>query len=512
MNYSSRSLIQSVLWNFFGNGWLLVLAFFATPFIVHRLGVDLYGILTLVGITVGYFAFLELGLGYAMVKYISQYLAQGDEDNIRKTFWSCILVYFSIGSFGTILIILSAPILVDKLFNIPQDSKEMAFFALRLGAIGFLLSMLSGASSGVLRALGRFDFLNRIGIILGTLQTGLTVLLLVIGFSLKEIILTNLIIQATGFFIYLVFAKKFLPYLRGPCWDTGTFLNLFRFGGFVTISSVTGPILINIEKVFLTALHPIAALTYYSVPYSITTRFSIIPSSLSAVLFPAFSFLNSSEDKRAIKELHYRGTLYILLLLGFPVLFFALFSRLFLTEWMGADFAIQSTDIMIILSFAILINALASPSFVAIQGLGKPAQPAMYHVIETIIHIPVSYLLIRYLGGVGAAWAWFIRVSIDTILLQRASCRNLGISLMGWYRSIAVHGSLPILTCGLLLFCLKKCNLSLLHPAIILGIITTIIVYFFIVWKWGLDATDRKEIKGFLANLNARLIFTKIAG
>jgi O-antigen/teichoic acid export membrane protein len=415
-----------------------------------------------------------------------------------------LLVYFFIGSFGTILIVLSAPILIEKLFNIPQESKAIALFGLRLGGIGFLLSMLSGATSGVLRALGRFDFLNRIGIILGTLQTGLTVLLLVIGFSLKEIIFANLLIQTTGFFIYAVCAKKFLPYLGAPCWDTATFLNLLRFGGFVTISGITGPILSNIEKIFLTALRPIAALTYYSVPYSITTRLSIIPSSLSAVLFPAFSFLNGSKDKRAIKELHYRGTLYILLLLGFPVLFFALFSRLFLIAWMGPDFAMQSTGIMIILSFAILINALASPSFVAIQGLGRPAQPALFHVIETIIHIPVSYLLIRHLGGVGAAWAWFIRVSIDTILLQRASCSTLGVSLMGWYRSIVIRGGLPILVCVFLLFGLKKCNLSLLHPAIILGFIATIVVYFSLVWKLGLDDIDRDKMREFVAEFAER--------
>jgi len=49
---------------------------------------------------------------------------------------------------------------------------------------------------------------------------------------------------------------------------------------------------------------------------------------------------------------------------------------------------------------------------------------------------------------------------------------------------------------------IKEFYLSLSHSLSILGFITTIIVYFFIVWKWGLDATDRKEIKGFLANLN----------
>jgi Na+-driven multidrug efflux pump len=151
-----------------------------------------------------------------------------------------------------------------------------------------------------------------------------------------------------------------------------------------------------------------------------------------------------------------------------------------------------------------MINALASPSFVAIQGLGKPSQPALFHVIETIIHIPVSYLLIRHLGGVGAAWAWFIRVAIDTILLQRASCSTLGISLMSWYRSIVIHGLLPIMTCGLFLFGLKEFNLSLFHPLSILGFITTIIVYFFLVWKRGLDTVGRDAIKGFLANFNNR--------
>jgi len=501
MTYNSRSLIQSVLWNFFGNGWLLALAFFATPFIVHRLGVDFYGILTLVGITVGYFAFLELGLGNAMVKYISQYVAQKEEGKIRKTFWSCMLVYFFMGLFGAIIIILSAPILVEKLFNIPQDSKEIALFCLRFGAIGFLLSMLSVATSGVLRAIGRFDFLNRIGIILGTFQTGLIVLLLVIGFSLKEVILANLFVQTVGIFIYSFFARKLLPYLKGPCWDTATFINLLRFGGFVTISSITGPILINIEKIFLTALRSVAMLTYYSVPYSLTTRLSIIPSSLSSVLFPAFSHFQGIGNERAIKELHYRGTLYILFLLGFPVIFFVIFGKSFLALWMGADFAIQSAEILRILAVACLVNALPSPSYVALQGLGKPYYPALFHLIETIIHVPVSYLLIRHFGGVGAAWAWFIRVAIDTILLQKASCSTLGISLIGWYRSIAIRGILPLMMCGLFLLGIKECNLSLFHPLSILGFVTTIIVYFFFVWKWGLDAVDRNEIKGFLANL-----------
>jgi hypothetical protein len=46
-----------------------------------------------------------------------------------------------------------------------------------------------------------------------------------------------------------------------PAWDTEILVHLLKFGGFVTISAVVGPILTNIEKIFLTSLRSISALT-----------------------------------------------------------------------------------------------------------------------------------------------------------------------------------------------------------------------------------------------------------
>jgi len=486
-----KKIVGNIIWNFFGQGWLLILAFIATPFIVHGLEVYLYGIYILISVVIDYFAFLQFGMGAASVKYIAQYLAQGDEDKIRMIFWTGAVSHFFMGLLGMIILIVFAPLFVDWFFHVPSDLRETALFALRVGSIGFLISMLSGMTSGVIRALGRFDLLNIMGIIFGTLQIAATVLLLILGFSLKEIIIANVAVQSAGLYCYWVYAKRLLPFLSKPVWDTNMLLHLFKFGGFVTISGIVGPILTNIEKIFLTALRSVSALTYYAVPFSLINRLSVIPSSFSSVLFPTFSFLQESDQEQINRDLHYRSTLYLFLIYIVPLVFFIFFGRPFLAWWMGIDFAEKSTMILIILGFAGLINAVAYPSITCLQAMGKPQLPATFHVIEIFLYIPAGYFLIKTYGGIGAAFAWFLRVLVDTILLQWASCRLLRVSLFRWGGQIMYRGALPIFIISVLFLVLRSFELSLLHPVNIGGILLIFIIYSCVLWKWVLDADTR---------------------
>jgi O-antigen/teichoic acid export membrane protein len=499
MQQLKDTLVKNVLWNFFGQGWLLVVTFFSVPYIVGQLGASSYGILALVGVIAGYLSFLQLGMGSAMVKYIAQYLSEDNTVAARETFWSCLFVYIFMGSLGTLAIFFSAHVLVERAFHIPDEYRAITLFAIQVGALSFLLAMVSGALSGVLKAVGRFDVLNRVLVVLGTCQTGFSVLLLYYGFSLKEIILLDLFMKVAGICTYGFLAARFLPFLGPPCWDTVNFIRLLKFGGFVTISGIVDPILMNIEKVFLSAAYPVTMLTYYTIPFSLMTRLSIIPASLSSVLFPTFSHYQGVKDAKTIQDLHYRGTLYIFLLLGFPVFFIIIFSRPFLAVWLDAEFAIRSTEILSILALAGLINALAHPSYVALQGLGRPSLPATFHVFETIVHVPACYFLISYYGGIGAALAWLLRVSIDTVLMQCASCHVLQINPLLWYRSLIRRGSMPIFACGFLLLSIRWSHTSFLHPITMALVLAGFALYGYLIWSWSLDAAARQR-------------FTRLAG
>jgi len=483
----------NILWNFIGQGWLVILALVATPFIVHRLGTGLYGIYVLVGVVIDYFAFLQLGMGSAAVKYISQYLARGEYENVRVTFWTGLVSHFFMGLLGMTVIIFFSNIFIDDIFNIPPLQKETALFALRVGSAGFLLSLLTGMTAGVIRSIGRFDILNVMGILLGTVQVGSTVCVLFVGLSLKEIIVANLAVQLAGLCGYWTYSVKCIPYLKSRAWNREILIKLLKFGGFITVSGFVGPILTNIEKIYLTVLRSVSTLTYYAVPFSLINRLSVIPSSFSSVLFPLFSYYQESSEPGFNKEIHFRSILYLSLIYAVPFLFILFFGRSFLSWWVGGDFAENSTTILMILGFAGLVNAAAYPSITALQGMGKPQWPAAFHVLETVLYIPAGYFLIRGYGGVGAAAVWLLRVIMDTLLLHGAVCRFFGEGIFSWYGKLLRSGLPPVLFMAVLFWALRNQNMGFLHPLNITGMAAILAAYGYVLWRWVLDSSIRNR-------------------
>lgn len=493
-----KKISVNVLWNFIGQGWLLVLALFATPIIVHRLEVVLYGIYVLVAVVVDYFAFLQLGMGTAAVKYIAEFLSGNEKERIRAIFWSGMFAHLFMGLVGTILLFFLAGPVVDHFLNVPPSLRETAVFAIRVGSLGFLVSMLSGMASSVIRARARFDLLNLTGIILGSLQIAAAVVLLLLGYSLKAVIAANVTVQAVGFVSYWVIARRLLPCIAEVSWDRPSLVMLLKFGGFVTVSSIVGPVLTNIEKILLTTMRSVSSLTYYAVPFSLLNRLSVIPSSFSSVLFPAFSYLQRSEGNKLNRALHDRSTLYLFLIYGAPLAFFVFFGGSFLDAWVGRDFAEQSTGVLIVLCIAGMINALAYPSMAALQGMGRPQLPAFFHVAELLVYIPAAYFLIRDYGIQGAAYAWLFRVLLDTLLLHGAACRLFDISLARWYGRILYRGLAPIAALFCLLWVLKRFGLPLLSFFNMAGIVLIYAAYLYALWRWILDEDIKEIVYGWI--------------
>ena len=163
----SRKITRNILWNIVGQGWLVLLTFLATPFMIHRLGVELYGIYVLVGILVDYFSFMQFGIVDASVKYMTERLARGEPRRVQEIFWTAMLSQTAIGLAGALMILALSAFLVDHVFRVPEGLAQEARLAVAIGAASFPLSMVTGVTTGTLRAVGRFDLLNMTGIVWG---------------------------------------------------------------------------------------------------------------------------------------------------------------------------------------------------------------------------------------------------------------------------------------------------------------------------------------------------------
>jgi O-antigen/teichoic acid export membrane protein len=490
----SHKIIKNISWNFLGQGWFIVISLFSTPYIVHHMNVNYYGIYTLVSVIVGYFSFMQMGLTHASVKYIAQYLAADDHEKVAKAFWACVFAYLVLGTVAAVVIVTSSGFIIERFFKIALESRQTAIFAVRIGALGLLFSMLSGAIIGVIRSVGRFDILNRAGLVMGTLQILITIVLLHFGYSLRPIFVANFILQAGGILLYWRIVARLLPFITRPVWDRQSLIELVKFGGFVTVYTATDPILANSEKLFLTSLRSVSSLTYYWIPYALVSRLAVIPSAVLTVLFPIFSRMRKVNNDSVNRELHTRSILYMLYIYTFVFAIFIIFGKPFFAWWIGNDFAERSTTILIILTAGGFLSTMAQPSATLLMGLGKPQYLAIFNVIETVVYLPASYLLIRSYGGIGAASAWFGCMLVNTLLVNTAATRLLEQNTVSFYRDIA-FAIIPVgAFCGAAFWLLRRLTLPLLHPLNIGGILLIGATYTFIVWRWRLDGFAQKRL------------------
>ena len=133
-NLTKGSLLaKNTLLSLIGSGIPIIVAIFSIPILINALGADGFGILTIAWMVTGYFSLLDLGVGRALTKMVSEKLGQNDIERIPQLIWTALMLTVLMGIIGSILISMSAETLVNNFFKIPETfhmEVERSFYIL----------------------------------------------------------------------------------------------------------------------------------------------------------------------------------------------------------------------------------------------------------------------------------------------------------------------------------------------------------------------------------------------
>ena len=493
---SGHRLASNIFYQLGSQSLLLVLSFVFSPYVVHRLGVELYGLLILAGITTNYFAIVELGLGQASVKFLADAYARRDWTGLRLMLWTSVLTYFALSAVGALGLVALTPWLT-RLLRVPQASIILTEQVLYLCALGLAVSMMGSIFSSVPRALERFDIVSYLSVPAGVGQLVLNLLLLYFGYSIRALVVGGVVIQTLVLVANIGVACHLLYPLGRPVFDRAALRQLLGFGGLVSISQVVVPVLAHLEKFIIGRVLTLSAVAFYSVPYNLVWALTYIPGSVSGVMFPAFSRLTVEGDHGRRSYLLVRGTKYVLAAILPVAVVLSIFSHRFLAAWMGPEFALRSTEVLQVLAFAVVINSVSDPAYQALQAMGRPGIPAAFNVLEVCIHIPLCFVLIGRYGVLGGAIAWAVRVSLNSLLLTVAFTRVTGMSYGSFVSgallrpAVAAAALLPLVCAAAYWFP------DLNRVATILGMTAVGLIYWTGVFALALDREDRHHFRMF---------------
>src|SRR5246500_3785706 len=117
MSLQIRAL-KNVVSNWAGLAVNIAVGFFLSPFILHHLGDDAFGLWVLIFSLTGYYGLFDFGIRSSLIRYVSRSQAIGDREELTRIVSTSLFSYTCVGLALVIPTVL-VTFYIDRLFHIP---------------------------------------------------------------------------------------------------------------------------------------------------------------------------------------------------------------------------------------------------------------------------------------------------------------------------------------------------------------------------------------------------------
>ena len=402
-------LLRNSAWNFAGLALPALVALGTVPWLIHGLGLEGFGIVTLITSIVGYFGILDINLSAGAIKYLAEHQATGDQRRFAQTFWFGLLFHAALGLAGGLLLAGFAGIILDRFFTVSPVLRSDAQSALQLAALGFALSQMLGYLLAVPQALQRYDLSARGEAAFGILVNVASAVVACSGGGIAGVVLARVAVSAANV-LWLGWQLSRLQVQLGvplsPCMPTREVcVRLMRFSGYSYLSRLAAMLHQHADKLIIGALAGPVALAYYTVPVQLAGRILGLTYRLGSVIYPRVSELAATGRQAQLQSLYLDATR-LLTYLNFAVLaVIALAGAAFLERWVGPQFVVAGYPILLLVTLALLADSLTTLPSLVNDGLGHPQVSGRFALARGLAGVPLVGAG-TLLGGIeGAACA-----------------------------------------------------------------------------------------------------------
>ena len=463
----------------------LPLALIAIPVLLQGLGIEKFGILTIAWALIGYAGILDLGIGRAITKICAESLEEGIDQPLSDAVSTGVVGLALGGVIGAALLVLLAPLIATNALHVAIPLRQETIHAIAILGVCVPFVVSSSGLRGILEAFQRFDLVAYVRISSGILLILAPVLVLPWTNRLEIVMGVLTVVRILMWVAFLLAVRSTTPsLLRKINFSLPAAKSLLKFGGWVTVSNVVGPLIVYFDRFVIAAVLSVSAVTYYTTPFEAITKLWVVPSALVGVLFPAFS--SSFRTRPQICTALFRNGIAITFasMAILAVLVMSL-SKELLAIWLNADFAIKSGQVLCWLMLGVMFSSIAQVPFALIQAVGRPDMTAKLHCLELAPYVLLVLFFIDSMGIQGAALAWAIRAGVDLFLLSVIAGVTPSLDLRR-YSSIRICASASLGgVIGLVGFLAPSMGLKMV--CILLGGIVVILI----TWRYLMFSEDR---------------------
>jgi O-antigen/teichoic acid export membrane protein len=489
------SLARNSVLNFGTQVFSVVVAFASLPFIVHGLGDERFGLLTLLWLFVGYFSVIDFGAGQAALRFLSVAVAERDVTRVARTFRLTFLISACIGLISAVTAVAVSYTNVTSLLRLDETLRADVGSGLRLLAFGLPAQLLQVSLKSFPMAFNRYGLNAALQATSVLLQWVGGAIVATAGGGFMGVLTLTVVSRYLVAFGYIAVALSLAPeVIRGGRRISREELRPFlSYGGWAAVPQLLGPAFAFIERFVVGAILPLAWVTYFAIPSDTVGRFLIFPLSFVYAAFPVFSGGWTTEaGKERVKSVYARSVKLVMLGIVPLALVLGIFAGEILTVWLGPSIAEKSTVPLMILACGMVFNVLAQIPVTFLMAVGRPDLPAKLGLVQTPLYIGALVLLTGQWGIVGTAAAWAIRVTVETAVLVWLTDVVMGTRGSG-SRQWIVPAACATALSAVLFTVVRNSAASL--PVMCAGAVAVLCVYVGAVWWLAMDGDEHRLVE-----------------
>lgn len=378
---------------------------FYTPVMLELLGEAEHGLYSLANSAVGYLSLLSFGFGSTIIRYLSKYRAESNKDAVRRTFGFFLILYCALA----VLVMLGGWILAENaasIFERSLSAQELTKIKILLlvMALHTALTFPMSVITSVELAYERYVFRRVMDIISTIAGPAVNLIVLYMGYASVGMAVAGTVLQIlflipNAFHCFCILGIK-PTFERMP----GSLIReMVGFSVYVFLGSIVDTLFWATDKVILGMLVGTVAVSVYQIGSTFNNVVMQLSTSISGVLTPKITgMVVKDAPKEALTELFIRVGRIQFLVVGLIVTGFVVFGQPFIFLWAGEAYA-DAYWIAILTLFPLCIPLIQNTGLSIVVAQNKHKFRSIVYLMIAIVNVISTYLVVPYLGGIGAA-------------------------------------------------------------------------------------------------------------
>lgn len=472
-----------------------VIGLLLTPFIIRSLGDSEYGLYTLIGSFVAYLSLMDLGLNNTIIRFVSKFRAEKDQEGERNFLGTIFLIYIGI----SLMIVLLGFLFyfnLDKVFSKSLSVKEMlkAKIMFQILIFNMAIALPGGAFTAICNAYESFVWPRMISIIKYVSRAIIIVTILTLGGNAISLVIIDTVLSIIVISITFLFViKKLKVKFSFKVIDLQNFKTIFKYSIWIFLLAITSQFLWNAGQILLGIETDTKTVAYYAVGIMLGGYYGAFSGAISGVFLPRATQMSIGSSKEEILATMVRLGRISLFILFFILTGFVLFGQEFIALWVGDRYK-SSYIIAVIIMIAYTIPLILSFANSLIEAYNKVRFKVMIYLVFFSLGLLLGYHLIgeyKEVGmviGVSAGW---IAAQMVLIIFYH---KGLGLNMITFFNRTLYRIFIPVSLLFMAAWLINS-KLPTTLTFLIIKIVSYSIIYWAIMYFYSMNSYEKKLIK-----------------